>query len=395
MNPELDIPKLRIDLPLPELPKSVEIVPHGTIQTIGVNGVVDPLPGNGEPALGYEDGEPEPLPEIEDMADFVESEIDLPPELIVGAAHKGTKIVIGGGSKAFKTWVQLDAALSVAYGVQWMNFDTVQGKVLYVNFEIPRPFFQRRIKTICNAKGIKVVKGRMHVWNLRGKSAAYDVIVPRIIKAIKDKGYVLIILDPIYKLYGDADENSAGDIALLMNALETICVEAGAAVMFGAHYSKGNQSGKESIDRISGSGVFARDPDSILPFTVHKEEGCFSVEPILRNLKPIAPFVVRWNYPLMEVDNGLDPAHLKQVVGKKKEHDPMQLLAVIKDTSFENPISVSAWATAGYVKRQTLQDYMPELRSRGLICTAGDGANARQYITEKGKNLLLNTPAGN
>jgi len=37
-------------------------------------------------------------------------------------------------------------------------------------------------------------------------------------------------------------------------------VKTGAAVGFGAHYSKGNQAGKEAIDRVSGSGVFARDP---------------------------------------------------------------------------------------------------------------------------------------
>lgn len=37
-----------------------------------------------------------------------------------------------------------------------------------------------------------------------------------------------------------------------------LTVETGAGVAFGSHFSKGNQIQKESIDRISGSGVFAR-----------------------------------------------------------------------------------------------------------------------------------------
>ena len=58
----------------------------------------------------------------------------------------------------------------------------------------------------------------------------------------------------------------------MLNEIEALAVETGAAVAFGAHYSKGNQAGKEVIDRIGGSGVFARDPDSILNFTRHEEE---------------------------------------------------------------------------------------------------------------------------
>ena len=39
-------------------------------------------------------------------------------------------------------------------------------------------------------------------------------------------------------------------MAALMNSLERLSVTTGAAVAFAAHYSKGNQSGKEAIDRV-------------------------------------------------------------------------------------------------------------------------------------------------
>src|ERR1051326_5934928 len=41
------------------------------------------------------------------------------------------------------------------------------------------------------------------------------------------------------------------------------------AVAFAGHSAKGDASVKEAIDRIRGSGVFARDPDSLVTFTKH------------------------------------------------------------------------------------------------------------------------------
>jgi hypothetical protein len=75
---------------------------------------------------------------------------------------------------------------------------------------------------------------------------------------------------------------------------------------------------KETIDRISGSGVFGRDPDTIFNFTRHEEENCYTVESILRNHAPVAPFCVRWDFPLMRVDKELDPTQLKAIGGKSK-----------------------------------------------------------------------------
>jgi hypothetical protein len=52
-----------------------------------------------------------------------------------------------------------------------------------------------------------------------------------------------------------------------------------------------------------------------LNFTRHQEENAFTVEATLRNFKPIQPFCVRWDYPLMRRDDELDPAKLKKSKG--------------------------------------------------------------------------------
>ena len=328
------------------------------------------------------------LPELVDAADFIAEPIDPPAELIEGILHKGSKLAFGGSSKSFKTWSLLDVTISVASGADWLGRATAQGKVLFVNFEIQPHAWQRRIVAVAKAKGVELKAGQVFLWNLRGHAADFKKLVPRIIARASRENFALIVLDPIYKLYGDTDENSAGNVALLLNSLERLATETGAAIAFGAHFAKGNAAGKEAIDRISGSGVFARDPDSLLIFTKHETADAFTVEPILRNFAPVAPFAVRWQFPLMLRADDLDPSKLKQVGGRKKEHDPKKLLAAIAHTTPKKTISISAWAAAAKVPRQTLTEYLPEMRRNDWIKTVGAGNNARQCITNKGRAFI-------
>jgi RecA-family ATPase len=53
-------------------------------------------------------------------------------------------------------------------------------------------------------------------------------------------------------------------MAAFCNQFDKVCTELGCAVIYCHHHSKGAQGGKKSMDRASGSGVFARDPDALL-----------------------------------------------------------------------------------------------------------------------------------
>jgi len=188
--------------------------------------------------------------------------------------------------------------------------------VLFINLEIQTGFFAKRIKAICDERQLKLESDYLLVWNLRGCAADLSRLLPQLLRGIGRDEYALIIIDPIYKVLGERrDENKAGDIANLLNQIEAVAVATGAAVLFGAHYSKGNQASKEAIDRVGGSGVFARDPDTILNFTRHEQADCFTVEATLRNHPPVQPFVVRWEYPLFVVASQLDPTQLKKLTG--------------------------------------------------------------------------------
>lgn len=339
------------------------------------------------PPFSDEQPKTRPLPELVDAAAFVAKPLPEPAQLIAGVLHKGCKLSLGGSSKSFKTWSLLDLAISVSHGLRWLNFETTKAPVLFVNFELQDWTIQHRLEALTRAKGIGLHPGQLAILNLRGHAGSYNIILPQIRDRMKSD-FGLCILDPIYRLYGMVDENKAGDVARLLNAVDELANDTGAAIGYGQHFSKGNQSQKESIDRPSGSGVWARDPDSIITFTRHETDDCFAVEATLRAFRPVEPFVVRWQYPCMQLESDLDPARLKQCVGRKKEHDPRKLLAAIADTTIEKPISISAWAHAGNVPRQTLTDYLPEMRRKGWVKTIGDGNTARQHITNDGKALL-------
>ena len=76
----------------------------------------------------------------------------------------------------------------------------------------------------------------------------------------------------------------------------------------------GTSKGKKtfSLMDLAGSGVFARDPDSILTMTAHEEDDCFTVDVTLRNFAPAKPFVLRWDWPLFVRDDLLNPEEIKK-----------------------------------------------------------------------------------
>ena len=117
-------------------------------------------------------------------------------------------------------------------------------------------------------------------------------------------------------------------MAQLMNELDKIATEANVGIAFGHHFTKGNSAHKSSIDRMSGSGVFARDPDAIFILTTHETEGVFSVDVTLRDFQKVDPFCVKWEYPRMVLARGENPECLKGTNSRK--FDDGDLLALIE-----------------------------------------------------------------
>lgn len=213
------------------------------------------------------------LPDPESLADSWDNMPDKAPELIQGYLRQGHKLLLSGPSKAGKSFALIELCIAIAEGKQWLGLNCAQGKVLYVNLELDRPSALHRFKDVYESLGYPPVNiDKIDIWNLRGKTAPLDKLAPKLIRRSEKADYIAVVIDPIYKVL-TGDENSAEDMALFTNQFDKIATELGTAVIYCHHHSKGAQGGKKSMDRASGSGVFARDPDAILDLVELEVEG--------------------------------------------------------------------------------------------------------------------------
>ncbi len=206
------------------------------------------------------------LPEPESMASVWDNLPDLAPPLIHGVLRQGHKMLMAGPSKAGKSFALIELCCALAEGQEWLGWECAQGKVMYVNLELDRASCLHRFKDVYHALGWEPKNvGNIDIWNLRGKSVPMDKLAPKLIRRAQKKNYIAIVIDPIYKVI-TGDENSADQMANFCNQFDKVCTELGSAVIYCHHHSKGSQGSKRSMDRASGSGVFARDPDALLDY---------------------------------------------------------------------------------------------------------------------------------
>ena len=202
--------------------------------------------------------DPEPLEAVWDNLPA------LAAPLIDGVLRQGHKMLLAGPSKAGKSFSLIELCIAIAEGSSWFGWPCTRGRVLYVNLELDRASCLHRFKDVYQALGIAPAHLKnIDIWNLRGRSVPMDKLAPKLIRRAAKKDYIAIVIDPIYKVI-TGDENSADQMANFCNQFDKVCTELGVAVIYCHHHSKGSQGSKRSMDRASGSGVFARDPDALL-----------------------------------------------------------------------------------------------------------------------------------
>ena len=294
------------------------------------------------------------LPEPESLVECWNNLPQLAPPLIEGILRQGHKMLVAGPSKAGKSFTLIELCIAIAEGKKWLNWQCAQGKTLYVNLELDRPSCLHRFKDVYNALGIKPNNlTNIDIWNLRGKSIPMDKLAPKLIRRASKKDYIAVVIDPIYKVI-TGDENSADQMANFCNQFDKICNELGTSVIYCHHHSKGSQGGKRSMDRASGSGVFARDPDALLDLieldlneTHYKQ---------LRNMSACKCCVdyLRANRPelLNELlqDDVLSQSIMIDFCKSKFGHDYYKELDTLVNEARDKATSITAWRIEGTLR---------------------------------------------
>ena len=271
--------------------------------------------------IQWREGQADDLPKDVCLADVWDKMPPLKDELIPGILRVGHKMLLAGPSKAGKSFLLIDLAISIAEGADWIGMKCKQGKVVYVNLELDEASCFHRFADIYKKRGLEPKNvGNITIWNLRGKSAPMNKLAPITIHRFKKSEYSAVIFDPIYKVI-TGDENNATEMSLFCSFFDQIATEMGISVIYCHHHSKG-ASGKyaNAADRSSGSGVFARDPDAILDIRELKTDGLddkyrvdhpdacgtltgWEVTGTLREFAPPAPRRVWFDYPIHVPDD--------------------------------------------------------------------------------------------
>ena len=324
------------------------------------------------------------LPEIVNIENFDLDGPELSPELIEGVLRKGHKMMIAGPSKAGKSFSMIELAISIAFGVPWMgHFRCKQGKVLYVNLELDKASCENRFVGIWEAMELPQDDNisNIDIWNLRGHVVPLDKLTPALIRRARYKGYAAIIIDPIYKVL-TGNENNAYAMAQFCNYFDRIAVECNCAVIYCHHHSKGDQSWKRSMDRASGSGVFARDVDALLDMTelelpqYRQREGitAWRITGTLREFAAFPPVDVWFDYPLHVIEHfdtkevaphhELQPHQRAMNARKSKEQKlkerKRRLEAAYDICAADGPVTVSTLAEYLGVTNQSIRNSVDE-----------------------------------
>lgn len=214
--------------------------------------------------LDYVEGADDELPAFTLLGEALENPPKLPDELIKGVLRCGHKMLISVSSKAGKSFLLMELAVALAEGIKWLGFECKKSKVIYVNLEIDPASCINRFSEIYKGLGIKPkFPNDIYVWNLRGHAVPLDKLVPKLLRRVSSQHFDAVIIDPIYKVI-TGDENNASEMGQFCNQFDKICQVSGCSTIYCHHHSKGAQGFKKAMDRASGSGVFARDPDAQL-----------------------------------------------------------------------------------------------------------------------------------
>jgi len=292
--------------------------------------------------------------------------------VIVGLLREGEVMNIIAAPKAGKSWLVLNLALSVATGRPWLDFTTLQGRVLLIDNELHPQTLANRIPRVAEAMGMPLaeVQDAFYVETLRGRLQDLYRMEPYF-RSLPVGFFKLIILDAFYRFIPpDTDENDNGTMANLYNVLDRCAAHLGTGFVLVHHTTKGLQSDKAITDVGAGAGSQSRAADCHFVMRPHQEDGCLSVEAVTRSWPSPQPFVIRKDFPLWIPDPGLDPADLKRPGRTPRKR--------AEDNEPQAPLAAK-WTVEEFVARFI----STEPRSKPAILVAANEAGLSDYQAER------------
>jgi hypothetical protein len=157
--------------------------------------------------------------DVEPLAAFMKRAPEAVEWLIEPFIPKGGMALISGDPGAGKTWLALDAAISVASGRDWLGrYRTAQGPVILIDEETTHAGLSDRLNRLMLGNALDAATLPIYIALRQGLNLS-DGEQARSLAAVIDRVRpALVIFDPFAEIH-DASENSADEVARVFRAI--------------------------------------------------------------------------------------------------------------------------------------------------------------------------------
>jgi RecA-family ATPase len=254
------------------------------------------------------------------FAELLKAHPRLNPPIVNGLFREGETVNLIANSKAGKSWLAYNLALSVITGRSWLGrFESAPGSVLLIDNELHRATLAHRIPVVADAMAIprEQYEHDLEIWTLRGHLRS---LIDLDFDNIEPGTHKLIILDAKYRFaaQGKSENDNAAE-AHFYNIIDSIAERTKAAIVLIHHAAKGSQSEKRVSDVGAGAGAQSRAADCHLILREHEEPGVVVLDAAVRSFAPVEPLSLRWSFPLWMPDENINPVKLKGLRTKNEE----------------------------------------------------------------------------
>lgn len=272
--------------------------------------------------------------------------------------------IVGGPPRAYKSWLALDMAVSVASGSPCLGVFPVRrsGPVLLYAAEGSDSSLRSRLESIArsrqidfNSLDVRVITVDRLRLDQTGDQERFSATVARHRPS-------LVVLDPLVRIHG-ADENASSAVAALLGYFRTLQRKAGASVLL-VHHTRKNLSLRTGYS-LRGSSDFYAWTDCLLYLERRQEQRRLMVEH--RSAPGSGPFTIELVTPSSPDDGPYLMLHQTQISDEPPNDDSLSERILHLLSKSTEPIPAETIRMNFRVRKQRLLATLRGLAESGKI----------------------------
>jgi RecA-family ATPase len=230
---------------------------------------------------------------------------------------QGDRVAIVAQSKARKSFFALQLAICAATGTSFLGRHLEPQNVLVCNGEIKRTHYKNRIRQILAGLHLPPeLLTQLTVMNLREQIGS-ETRLDDLLTTCVEKDITFCLIDPMYLFVGDEIDQT--EVKTRLAELKRFSA-VGITTVSVYHATKGLIGDKQVIDRIAGSGIFARDADAMISLALHENKQDVVMSHAIRNYSAPEDKTISFAEGVF-VDSELPPAEFNSRSRPKREFD--------------------------------------------------------------------------